>query len=521
LFFLLLPQITTTLRSFTDLDLHHQRESIPMDSQYQNALTIPGTSFQASLPTNASAPELNMLEFKVHKPGAITMGQDRGVGVWTSCRPMTREELGANGTSGTLFEGHIVPGKLCTAAKWRPCLDGYCQNISDIVNHPRSGYVMIETAAELEHELSEHQRLSRPGELDQKKYSCAASQFATVLEAEHQTAEKKSLRSSAVQFNAIKPDLGGKLQDKAQREEVTAEKNTAPELVRLMQRGYGQETIRAMTREGYEPPKTKGHVVFKNPDGKMCWIQKGTEVGTSLQGQTQGSTGRNKALEKKGKYKRYMRLVERTGRAEAVEEARRRNPSSIQLPKTSGPIGSHLEPGAHTEAFTQSPADPHGSMLQNEPQYPQGMSEYQPWAPNTSFGNWPQRPARQIDSSLQFAQASHPESLALGHDPFEDNYQDPSHQTPSFGAYFASGESSQQGMAGAYSAPNDPQGSFSGYALPEEGYMQSPAGGPSYQTVFHETVDKHSAQPTQTSPSNAVQDQRRSKRVLRPRRPRK
>jgi hypothetical protein len=417
-----------------------------MDYQYQDALTTPCTTLQPMLSSDPSSQRSNVLEFRRLDPGSIAMNRVNGILIMTSCRPMTKDELGVNDTSGTLFEGHIAPGKLHKPPGQEVDLDKYCQAITDIVNHPKSRYVMIEAAAEVEHKLGENTEALR-GEFDQKVWKGAASQVATVLQVQHELAEGVPRQMSISQFNGVQPGFVLRLQNEnARGRGYSDERNTADELVRLMQGDYGQETLRAMAADWYQPPETEGHVVFRNPNGDMHWIQKGTEIGNSLEGETRKSTGTNGSGMKK-KSKRFIRCGQQYRKAAGVERVRLQNPSSSQLPKTGHQIGSHFGPGTPVEAATQTPAetfggylnngldtDPHGSMFQNETQYVQAMSEDQPWAPNSTLGNWLDRPAQQIYPSLQPVQASHPESLPLGLEPLKGNFSDSSSsQNPAFG----------------------------------------------------------------------------------------
>jgi len=146
----------------------------------------PSDATSQPLPSaDASLRRSNVLEFERHKPGSIAMNRQNSMLVMISCRKMTQAELGDHGTSGTLFEGHIAPGKEYTKKAQKPFVDNYCLGISDVLNCLPIGSVMIEASAEVEHKISEHQRLSNPDELAQEEWDYAATQLATVLQAIH------------------------------------------------------------------------------------------------------------------------------------------------------------------------------------------------------------------------------------------------------------------------------------------------------------------------------------------------
>jgi hypothetical protein len=506
-----------------------------MDSQYPNAPTSLGSSSQFMLSADPSSQRSNVLGFKRLDPGSIAIRRFNGILVLPSCRPMTQAELGENGTSGTLFEGHIAPGEHYIGEAQKSFLDQYCQGISNVVNESIAESIMIEASAELEHKVSEHRRLSFPGELAQEEYDYAASQLATILQARHLPTQGVSNKLSFAQFNGIRPGFQDRLQKRNARPGgYTAKQNTAAELVTRMQRDYAAETLEAVTAPDYVPTPTRGHVVFRNPNGEMHWIQKGTEFGNSLQGETQKSTGTNDSRVKEKKPKRYIRCGERYRKAPAGEATRLRNSSSSQLPKTGVQIRSHFGSDAPTEAFSQNPTeifggyvnnglvtDPHSSMSQNEPQYSQAMSEYQPWAPNISPGNWPDSSAHQIDPSLQINRTFDSGAPSLVHQLYETPSWDSSSQTQTFGQVFGTGESNQTNFGNPYPAPITDQGAYGVYALPEEGYTPAGVSEGSYATGVHRSVDTYSAQRSQTSAATAVPDERRSKRILRPRPQRK
>ena len=306
--------------------------------------------------------------------------------------------------------------------------------------------------------------------------------------------------------------------------------------MRRIQRNYAAETLDAVTAPDYEPTPTRGHVVFRNPNGVMYWIQKGTDLGSSLQDQVKSNPGTNDS--RMNSYnvraRRYVRPGKKRLRKIAAE-SRRVGEGTVQM---QDPLVTHLEEcqgqngfrfgcDANTEAPSQNPAetfgaDPHfvpvsqaqGSMFQNEPSYPQYNSGDQYWAPNAPIANWPSYQAGQIDPFPEFNQASVPEFLSLGPQSSEAQSWESSFQYPALGPCFDGEQYSQQGPGSAYPA-YEPLDSLGGYHIPEESYLPAQPNEGSYSTAYPGNVDAYAAQAYQTPSSIGGSGRRRPKRQLR------
>jgi len=530
---LLLLSISTP--ASTDLKLDHRSKPKPMDPRNMNALTTSDVTSQRLLSADASTQGSNRLEFKRHKPGSIAMNRQNSMLVMISCRAMTEAELGKYGTSGTLFEGHIAPGKQYIKEAQKPFVDDYCHGISDVLNRSTIGSAMIEASAEVEHHLSEHRRLNNPDELPQQKWDYAATQLATVLQAEHLTTGEVSNRESIAQFNGIQPGFLSRLPHRTAREKgYSAEKKTASELVRRIQRNYAAETLDAVTAPDYEPTPTRGHVVFRNPNGVMYWIQKGTDLGPSLQDQMKSNPGTNDSQEISNnvRARRYVRPGTKRRRKMAAESrrvgeetAQMRDPLVTHLEECQDQIDFRFGCDANTQASSQNPAatfradhnfvpasQAQGSMFQNEPSYPPYNSIDQVWAPNAPIANWPSYSVDQIDPFLEFNQAYVPGSHSLGPQPSEGHSWESSFLDSALGPYFVGEQYSQPGPGNAY---QEPQGSLGGDFMPEQCCLPAQGGEGTYQPADHGSVDSYAAQADRAPSSTGVSGRRRPNRTPR------